>query len=48
MIKVTVAEVNRLVLKQLGINLSGSLSRGPAVVTFNTPGAVNQFPVNGR
>jgi pilus assembly protein CpaC len=47
MIKVTVAEIDRLVLKQLGINLSGSLSKGPAVVTFNTPGAVNPFPVNG-
>ena len=36
MIKVTVAEVQRDVVKQLGIDLSGSLNYGTAVVNFNT------------
>jgi pilus assembly protein CpaC len=35
MLKVTVAEVERDVIKQLGINLSGSLGYGTAVVNFN-------------
>ena len=35
MLKVTVAEVERDVIKQLGINLTGSLSYGTAVVNFN-------------
>jgi pilus assembly protein CpaC len=36
MLKVTVAEVQRDVVKQLGINLEGSLGYGSAVVNFNT------------
>ncbi len=44
MLKVTVAEMDREVIKQLGINLSGSASFGSAVVNFNT---TNAFPVNG-
>jgi pilus assembly protein CpaC len=35
MLKVTVAEVERDLIKQLGINLSGSLNYGSAVVNFN-------------
>ena len=35
MLKVTVAEVRRDVIKQLGIDLSGSLNYGSAVVNFN-------------
>src|SRR4051812_9914204 len=35
MLKVTVAEVQRTIIKQLGIDLSGSLSYGTAVVNFN-------------
>lgn len=44
MLKVTFAEVQRQVIKQLGINLSGSAGLGSAVVNFNT---TNPFPVNG-
>ena len=44
MLKVTVAEMDRQVIKQLGINLSGSFGYGSAVVNFNT---TNPFPVNG-
>jgi pilus assembly protein CpaC len=44
MLKVTVAEVSRQVIKQLGINLSGSFGYGSAVVNFNT---TNPFPING-
>src|ERR1019366_10689127 len=44
MLKVTVAEVQRTVIKQLGIDLSGSFGYGPAVVNFNT---TNRFPING-
>jgi pilus assembly protein CpaC len=44
MLKVTVAEVERTVIKQLGINLTGSAGVGSAVVNFNT---TNPFPVNG-
>jgi pilus assembly protein CpaC len=35
MLKVTVAEVARSIIKQLGIDLSGSLNYGTAVVRFN-------------
>ena len=35
MLKVTVAEVDRDVIKQLGIDLSGTLGYGSAVVNFN-------------
>ena len=44
MLKVTVAEMDRQVIKQLGINLSGSFGYGSAVVNFNTN---NPFPING-
>ena len=35
MLKVTVAEVQRNIVKQLGVDLSGSLNYGTAVVNFN-------------
>jgi pilus assembly protein CpaC len=35
MLKVTVAEVQRNIIKQLGIDLNGSMSYGTAVVNFN-------------
>jgi len=44
MLKVTVAEVQRDVVKQLGIDLNGSLGYGTAVVNFNTS---NPFGVSG-
>jgi pilus assembly protein CpaC len=44
MLKVTVAEVQRDVIKQLGIDLSGNFSRGSAVLDFSS---ANPFPVNG-
>ena len=44
MLKVTVAEMDRTVIKQLGINLSGSVGYGTTVVNFNNP---NAYPVNG-
>jgi pilus assembly protein CpaC len=44
MLKVTVAEVQREVIKQLGIDLSGSLTSGQKVVDFTN---VNPFPVLG-
>ncbi len=44
MLKVTVAEMDRTVLKQLGVNLNGSVSLGTSVVNFNN---ANPFPVNG-
>jgi pilus assembly protein CpaC len=44
MLKVTVAEVDRKIIKQLGINLSGSVGMGSTVVNFNTD---NPFSVNG-
>ena len=44
MLKVVVAEVERDVLKQLGINLTGSLGFGTSVVNFNTN---NPFTVTG-
>ena len=45
MLKVTVAEVERDVIKQLGINLSGSLNYGTAVVNFNN---TNPFSAYGQ
>ncbi|HEX3439873.1 MAG TPA: type II and III secretion system protein family protein [Pseudolabrys sp.] len=45
MLKVTVAEVQRDVVKQLGIDLSGSFNYGTAVVNFNT---ANPFSVSGQ
>ena len=45
MIKVTVAEVQRDVIKQLGIDLSGSFNSGTAVVNFNTN---NPFSAYGQ
>jgi pilus assembly protein CpaC len=44
MIKVTVAEVERDLVKQLGINLSGSLGYGTAVLNFNN---TNPFSASG-
>lgn len=44
MLRVTVAEVDRTIVKQLGINLSGSFSYGTSVLNFNT---ANAFPING-
>jgi pilus assembly protein CpaC len=43
MLKVTVAEVQRSIIKQLGIDLSGSLNYGTAVVNFNN---ANPFTAN--
>src|SRR6202162_797806 len=45
MLKVTVAEVARSVIKQLGIDLTGSLNYGTAVVKFNNS---NPFTAYGR
>ncbi len=45
MLKVTVAEVQRDVIKQLGIDLSGSLSYGSAVLNFNN---ANPFTALGQ
>src|SRR5262249_37380557 len=49
MLKVTVAEVRRDIIKQLGIDLSGTLNYGTAVVNFNTtnPFAANGGPISG-
>ena len=44
MLKVTVAEVTRQIIKQLGIDLSANLAYGTAVVNFNNS---NPFTVNG-
>ena len=44
MLKVTVAEMDRTVIKQLGINLNSSVTFGSTVLNFNT---ANPFPVNG-
>src|SRR5262249_50919679 len=44
MLKVTVAEVQRDVVKQLGIDLNGSLNYGTAVVNFNN---TNPFSATG-
>src|SRR6476659_9482828 len=51
MLKVTVAEVQRDVIKQLGIDLSGSLSYGSIVLNFNNSNpftAVGQNLVDGN
>jgi pilus assembly protein CpaC len=45
MLKVVVAEVERDVVKQLGINLSGSLNYGTSVVNFNN---TNPFSATGQ
>jgi pilus assembly protein CpaC len=45
LLKVTVAEVARSIIKQLGVDLSGSLSYGTAVVNFNNS---NPFTVTGQ
>ena len=45
MLKVTVAEVQRDVIKQLGVDLSGTLNYGTAVVNFNTK---NPFSASGQ
>src|SRR5262245_2225482 len=44
MLRVTVAEVQRDVVKQLGIDLGGSVNYGSAVVNFNN---INPFGVTG-
>jgi pilus assembly protein CpaC len=44
MLKVTVAEVARNIVKQLGIDLSGTMNYGTAVVNFNNS---NPFTANG-
>src|SRR4249919_1457523 len=45
MLKVTVAEIQRDIIKQLGIDLSGSFNYGTAVVNFNTS---NPFSATGQ
>jgi pilus assembly protein CpaC len=45
MLKVTVAEVQRDVIKQLGINLSGSIGSGTKVLNFTN---INPFPAFGQ
>ena len=45
MLKVTVAEVQRDVIKQLGVDLNGSFNYGTAVVNFNTD---NPFSATGQ
>lgn len=45
MLKVTVAEVQRDIVKQLGVDLNAKLSYGTAVVNFNN---ANPFPAYGR
>src|SRR6202142_3959626 len=45
MLKVTVAEVRRDVIKQLGVDLSGTFNYGTAVVNLNTQ---NPFSVTGQ
>ena len=56
MLKVTVAEMDRTVIKQLGINLNGSAGFGSAVLNFNNNAANPSiatgysppvFPING-
>jgi pilus assembly protein CpaC len=44
MLKVTVAEVSRAIVKQMGIDLSASLNYGTTAVTFNN---TNPFTANG-
>jgi pilus assembly protein CpaC len=45
MLKVTVAEVQRSIIKQLGINLNGTVGYGTTVLNFNTD---NPFSANGQ
>jgi pilus assembly protein CpaC len=45
MLKVTVAEVRRDIIKQLGVDLTGSLNFGTAVVTFSNS---NPFAISGK
>ncbi len=45
MLKVTVAEVQRSVIKQLGVDLNGSIGYGTTVVNFNTD---NPFSAQGQ
>ena len=45
MLKVTVAEVQRDIIKQLGVDLSANFSYGGAVVSFNN---VNPFTASGQ
>ena len=45
MLKVTVAEVARSIIKQMGIDLNASLNYGNSVVTFNN---TNPFTANGQ
>jgi pilus assembly protein CpaC len=44
MLKVTVAEVARSIMKQMGVDLSASMTYGTSVVTFNN---ANPFTANG-
>ena len=43
MLKVTVAEVQRDVIKQLGIDLNGTIGQGSAVLNFNTANPFTAF-----
>jgi pilus assembly protein CpaC len=45
MLKVTVAEVARSIIKQMGVDLSGSLNYGTSAVTFNN---ANPFTATGQ
>src|SRR5207248_1331773 len=45
MLKVTVAEVQRDIIKQMGVDLSASMNYGTAVVNFNNS---NPFTAYGR
>src|ERR1700731_5417867 len=47
MLKVTVAEVQRSIIKQMGVDLSASINSGTAVVNFNnaTPFTANNGPL---
>ena len=45
MLKVTVAEIQRDVIKQLGINLAGQFGNGASVLNFNTD---NPFGASGK
>ncbi|MGX9390008.1 type II and III secretion system protein family protein [Nitrobacteraceae bacterium UC4446_H13] len=45
MLKVVVAEVQRNIIKQLGVDLSANMNYGTAVVNFNN---TNPFTANGR
>ncbi|MDB5634861.1 MAG: putative Pilus assembly protein cpaC [Tardiphaga sp.] len=45
MLKVTVAEVQRNIIKQLGVDLSATMSYGTSVVNFNNS---NPFTANGK